>query len=183
MYFDEKGRSMDKAALLKDITPMPGGYSGTITVMNPKIRIASAAAVLSYDLDETETIFGQKLSARYHTTDTWLRRNGRWQIVASQVLRYYEDPAPGIADLKRFADYIGTYQLAPDKTITVTTDGDHLYGQSGDRPKDLLVPEAADIFFRKGIEGRRFFRYGPDSKVDALIDRRNHEDVVWKKVR
>ena len=29
MFFDEKGRSMDKAALVKDIQPMPKGYSGT----------------------------------------------------------------------------------------------------------------------------------------------------------
>ena len=28
MYFDEKGRSMDKTALVNDITPMPKGYSG-----------------------------------------------------------------------------------------------------------------------------------------------------------
>jgi hypothetical protein len=30
MFFDEKGRSMDKAALVKDVQPMPKGYSGTI---------------------------------------------------------------------------------------------------------------------------------------------------------
>ena len=29
---------------------------------------------LSYDLDETEIVFGQHLTTRYHGTDTWLRR-------------------------------------------------------------------------------------------------------------
>jgi hypothetical protein len=66
---------MDKAALVADITPMPDGYSGTIKVVNAKSRIYADTAVLSYDLNETETIFGQNLTARYHTTDTWLRRN------------------------------------------------------------------------------------------------------------
>ena len=28
MYFDEKGRGMDKTALVKDVTPLPPGYSG-----------------------------------------------------------------------------------------------------------------------------------------------------------
>src|SRR6185312_4360624 len=28
MFFDEKGRALDKAALVKDIQPMPKGYSG-----------------------------------------------------------------------------------------------------------------------------------------------------------
>jgi hypothetical protein len=27
-YFDEKGRAMDKAAPVKDVSPMPAGYSG-----------------------------------------------------------------------------------------------------------------------------------------------------------
>lgn len=60
MYFDEKGRSMDKAALVKDITPLPKGYSGGIKLVNPKSSIQGDTAILSYDLDESETIFGQK---------------------------------------------------------------------------------------------------------------------------
>jgi len=40
-------------------------------------------------------IFGQVNKARYHETETWVKRNGQWQVIAEQVLRYYEDPAPG----------------------------------------------------------------------------------------
>jgi hypothetical protein len=47
--------------------------------------------------------------------------------------------------------------------------------------KDQLFPEASELFFRKGIEGRILFRYDKNGKVDALIDRRNNEDVVWRK--
>src|ERR1041385_7847427 len=77
MFFDEKGRRMDKAALVKDITPLPTGYSGTIKVVNATSRIVGTTAVLRYDMDESETIFGQQLKARYHATDTWLYRDGR----------------------------------------------------------------------------------------------------------
>jgi hypothetical protein len=83
IFSDEKGRTMDKAKLVADITPMPPGYSGAIKVANVQSRILGDTAVLSYDLNETETIFGQNLTAHYHTTDTWLRRNGEWQIIAS----------------------------------------------------------------------------------------------------
>ena len=34
MIFDEKGRSMDKKALVADQSPLPPGYSGTIKVAN-----------------------------------------------------------------------------------------------------------------------------------------------------
>src|SRR6266853_4947167 len=83
IFADEKGRTLDKTKLIADITPMPAGYSGTIKIANVQSRIIGNTAVLSYDLSETETIFGQELHARYHTTDTWLQRDGAWKIIAS----------------------------------------------------------------------------------------------------
>jgi hypothetical protein len=182
MYFDEKGNSMDKAALVAGIAPLPSGYSGTIKLVKAQSHIEGNVAVLSYDLDETETIFGQSMKARYHGTDTWLRRNGEWRIIAGQMLRYYEDPAPGAADTTRYRDYAGTYQLAPGNTLSVTTNGKQLYRQKAQGPVVELIPEAADIFFRKGVEGRILFRRAQNGKIDALIDRRNNEDIVWTKV-
>ena len=183
MYFDEKGRNMNKAALVADITPLPTGYSGTIKVVKPQSHIEKNVAIMSYDMDETETVFGQVMTARYHATDTWMRRHGQWQIVAGQVLRYYEDPAPGKVDGTKFSGYVGTYELAPGNRLTISVDGKELYRQRGDQPKALLIPEASDIFFRKGVEGRILFRHADNGKVDGLIDRRNNEDVFWKKVQ
>lgn len=183
LFSDEKGRNMDKAELVKDITPLPAGYSGTIKVVRPQSRIVGDTAILSYDLDETETVFGQKLTARYHEIDTWMYRGEKWQIIATQVHRYYEDPAPGKADTKKFASYAGTYELAPGVTMTVTVEGDHLYAQRIGRAKQELIPEASDIFFRKGVEGRVLFHHAEDGTTDTLIDRRNNEDIIWKKIR
>ncbi|HET8891471.1 MAG TPA: DUF4440 domain-containing protein [Candidatus Angelobacter sp.] len=183
MFFDEKGRSMDKAALVKDVQPLPKGYSGTIKLVRPKSHIEGDVAILSYDLDETETIFGQSMTARYHETDTWMRRGGKWQIVAGQVLRYYEDPAPGKADTSKFASYTGTYKLGPERTMTITTENGHLYETRRGRPREELIPEASDIFFRKGVEGRTLFGHSDDGNVVSLIDRRNNEDVVWTKAK
>jgi Domain of unknown function (DUF4440)/Domain of unknown function (DUF3471) len=183
MFFDEKGRSMDKAALVKDVQPMPKGYSGTIKLVRPKNHIEGNVAILSYDLDETETVFGQNMTARYHETDTWMHRGGKWQIVAAQVLRYYEDPAAGKADTSKFPSYVGTYQLGPERRMTVTVEDGHLYATRNGRPREELIPEASDIFFRKGVEGRTLFGHNDDGKVITLIDRRNNEDVVWTKMR
>jgi hypothetical protein len=144
-------------------------------------RLYDNVAILSYDANETETIFAQNLRARYHVTDTWLRRDGNWQIIASQAHRYYEDPAVGKADPKKFSDFVGTYELAPGQTRTVVVDGDSLFVERNGK-KDQFLPETSELFFRKGIEGRIMFRYDKNGKVDALIDRRNNEDVIWRKV-
>jgi Domain of unknown function (DUF4440)/Domain of unknown function (DUF3471) len=182
IFSDEKGRTLDKAKLIADITPLPAGYSGTIKIGNVQSRIIGDSAILSYDANETETIFGQNLTARYHVTDTWLRRTGEWKIVASQAHRYYEDPAIGKIDPKKFADFIGTYELAPGQTRLVTAEGENLFVERKGK-KEQLFPETSDLFFRKGVEGRILFRYDAQGKVDTLIDRRNNEDVVWRKTK
>jgi len=181
IFADEKGRTMDKPKLVADITPMPPGYSGAIKIEQVQSRIYNNVAILSYNANEKETIFGQNLSARYHITDTWLRRGGNWQIVASQAHRYYEDPAVGKTDSKKFPDFMGAYELAPGQTRKIIAEGDSLFVERSGK-KDQLFPEASGLFFRKGIEGRILFRYDKNGKVDALIDRRNNEDVVWRKV-
>src|SRR5437763_16590996 len=181
-FSDEKGRTLDKTKLVADITPLPKGYSGAIKIDNVISRIIGDTAILSYDANETETIFGQNLRARYHVTDTWLRRNGDWQIIASQAHRYYEDPAVAKADEKKFPDYVGSYELAPGQIRIVTAENRKLFIERNGK-KEELFPETSDLFFRKGVEGRILFHYDATGKVDSLIDRRNNEDVIWKKMK
>ena len=154
MYFDEKGRSMNKAALLADVSPLPLGYSGSIKLVKAQSHITRDTAILSYDLDESETIFGQSMTARYHGTDTWLLRDGQWQIVAGQMLRYYEDPAPGKANHKNISRLhrhlpIGSRECAkilqPRETISTSS--------VATVPKLFLLRNRQMSFFAKGLRG------------------------------
>jgi hypothetical protein len=151
--------------------------------VRPQSRIVGDTAILSYDLDETEVVFGQSMHARYHETDTWLRRNGEWRIVAGQVFRYYEDPAPGDADVAKYKDYAGEYELAKGVELAISVEGDKLYRQRAGKNREEMIPEAPDIFFRKGVEGRLLFRRAKSGRVVALVDRRNNEDIVWTKTQ
>jgi hypothetical protein len=181
IYFDEQGHDFDKKGLLASIEPLPSGLSGTIKVVKSKFNVQANTLIHSYDMDESESVHGQQVHARYHATDTWMVRNRQWQIVAGQVLRYYEDPAPGVADARKLRDYIGTYVL-DDQNETVSLDRGKLYLTRGTHARVELIPEACDIFFRKGIEGRVLFQYSQGA-VSFLVDRRNNEDVVWRKMR
>jgi hypothetical protein len=193
IFADEKGRTLDKAKLIADITPMPAGYSGAIKIAEVQSRIIGDTAVLGYDLNETEIIFGQTETARYHVTDTWLRRNGEWKIIASQAHRYYEDPAvAGTSQLlnsqRSTSSFVGTYELAPGQTRSVTAESDKLFVERKGKKdqlnkKEQLFPETSDLFFRKGVEGRILFHFDANGKVDSLIDRRNNEDVIWRKIK
>ena len=181
MFFDDDN-DMDKSALLESIRPLPSGYSGSIRIEKPKVRFAPGVAVLAFDAIETESVFGRVLHARYRMTHTWLFRYGRWQIVAGETHRYYEDPAAGNVATDKLTDYVGIYQLASGVTLTVTRSEDQLYAQRGSQKPYRLVPESPDVFFRQGAEGRKFFHRDASNRVDMLIDRRNNEDMLWKKI-
>jgi hypothetical protein len=86
MYFDEVGKDKNKAAVVADVAPLPPGYSGSIRVVNVKSHIENDIAIMSYDLDEKESVFGQELTARYHATDTWMRRRS-WPARSFDTMR------------------------------------------------------------------------------------------------
>jgi hypothetical protein len=94
-------------------------------------------------------------------------------------------PPPRIIRIRyrrRCADVVGIYELAPGQIRTVSTEDEKSYVERKGKRAQLL-PEASEIFFRKGVEGRVLFRYVDAGKVDALIDRRNNEDIVWRKTK
>ena len=66
LYFGEKGRAMDKAALMADLTPMPKGYGGTIKIDNPKSVITPTYAVVSFDENETRPGTPREISRDGH---------------------------------------------------------------------------------------------------------------------
>lgn len=179
---DEKGGSYSKTAFLATVEPLPPGYSGSIRITHPQTIFAFGVAIFSYDAEEAEVVFGNRMTARYHETDTWLYRKQLWQIAASQIMRYYEDPVPVAIAPAILSDYIGTYELAPGHQMTVTAHDGKLFAQRGAGSPVQLIPESPDMFFRVGIEGRRLFHRSADGKVDSLIDRRNNEDILWKKI-
>jgi hypothetical protein len=78
---------------------------------------------------------------------------------------------------------VGTYELASGNDLTVTVENGQLFRQRGTGPKSPLICESGDVFFRKGVEGRFIFHRDASGKVDAVYDRRNNEDIVWKKIK
>jgi hypothetical protein len=66
--------------------------------------------------------------------------------------------------------------------IKVTRNGSQLTVQRGSGKPYALLPESPDLFFRPGAEGRKLFHRDASGLVDRLIDRRNNEDLVWKRI-
>ena len=77
------GAVLTKAQLLADLK------SGTLVVESSQIsdmkaRIFGEAAVVTYTTTDKGKYKGQDISGTYRWTDTFVRRGGKWQIVAGQ---------------------------------------------------------------------------------------------------
>ncbi len=184
VYTDENWRILTKRQLLESLAPFPKGYSGSIRIANVQSRITGDAAVLSYRALEEQYVFGQKLSPVYLVTDTYLKRDGHWQLVASHITVLPSERQPLAVNPKLYPSIVGEYELAPGITYTITIEDDKLMGQRTGREKEELLPADENTFFPKGtVRGEKVFVRDASGRVTRMLDRRENNDLVWKKVK
>jgi ketosteroid isomerase-like protein len=88
---DPKGRLYDKTTMVSDTREAPN-YFVSNRANEIKVRFYGDTAV-AQGSETWERRTGDPLRGRFVWTDTWLRRNGKWQIVAAEDLAAPEQPA------------------------------------------------------------------------------------------
>jgi hypothetical protein len=180
---DETGKTITKKQLLEEMRPLPTGYSGNIQIGDFNARIYGDTAVVNHRDIEHEEIFGQKITAHYQTTDTWLRRNGKWQMIASQVFAVPSERTSITLPQQLLDSYTGEYELAPGVRYTVRLKDGRLIGQrTGRTEEELLAADTATFFPKGSTRGEKLFVRDNSGKVAKMLDRRDNNDIVWKRV-
>lgn len=180
---DEDGTVYTTEEIAKNIRPLPAGYQGELRIANARFSQVGDMAVLSYDIPETLTLYGQTLQMHFRSTDVYSRFDDGWKLIAKQSLVIPAELTAVKIDPGVYADYVGRYALGEGTVLTVTRRGDRLYSRRGVSPRDRLLPIGNDRFVRKGHpRGERFFRRDAHGKVTALVDRRDNLDLVWKRI-
>lgn len=67
------------------------------------------------------------------------------------------------------AQYVGTYVLMPDLSLTVSVEGDHLVVQATGQDKVRAYPESATMFFARTVEARLEFVRDKDGKIGCIL--------------
>lgn len=183
VYAAEDGRVMTKAQIKEELKPLPAGYAGNITPRDFVIRFHGTTAVVSFLVQENETIHGQTVQPRYHTTSTWVKKGGRWRLVASQVVALPDEPPAITLPKEALQAFAGTYQLAPGVLVTLRLDGEQLVAEREGRPKQTLNAETDTVFFATGAPRvRKVFVRDRGGKVTHFLDRREGHDLKWTRV-
>ena len=185
IYSDEEGNVKTKEEILKEFNPLPKGYIGSIKMGEPKVLIQDNVIALSHRDREDLELYGQKIVTYFHSTDTWAKqKDGHWRIIATQIMAIPNERKPMAINPQKLDAYVGQYQLSPEVTYTITREGDKLFGQRTGRAKDELLPLCVDIFYRKGVwRGEKVFERDAQGNVVKMLDRRENNDLVWKKVK
>ena len=182
IFVDEEGIMRNKPGLIAELRPLPPGISGRICVTAPRATVLETVAVLTYDAMETASVYGQELRTHYHTTDTYVRRGPEWRLLGSHTAVLPSEHTAAAVRPESLDDFIGVYILAPGREYRVTRDGNRLFGSRAADHREELLPLGGDRFFRTGARrGERIFRRDASGNVDAMLDRRDNNDLVWKR--
>ncbi len=86
-------------------------------------------------------------------------------------------------DAKLLDGYVGQYQLAPNFILTITREGDKLFGQATGQPKAQIFPEGDREFFYKVVDAQITFEADSSGRVTSLTLHQNGMNMPAKRVQ
>lgn len=180
VHVDENGIVRDRAALLRELRPLPAGLVGSIEVDRFEVELHGETAVAAVELQERLLYHGQELHTRFRSVDTWRRSGEGWRLIGQHVAAVLRDPPAVALTAEELCAYSGVYSLTPAITTTVRCEGDGLIAIREDRPEIRYLPEVRDVFFASGQpRSRRIFTRDAAGRVNGFVDRREGEDIRW----
>lgn len=184
----EDGTGFTKEAFLGTFAPFGKGFSGNIQVTKPVLAFHDNFAVIHYVADEHETVFGQQLHTTYGTVDTWYKKDTGWVMLSMLSFEIPQLPAAIRVGRGILEQYVGTYRMSAERVTVVSLLHDTLFIQKGknvaealQKAAEALLPETENVFFRlSDTRGRKLFGKSEDGQM-VMRERRNGQDLVWKR--
>src|SRR6266550_5875480 len=90
------GKVGNKSEAIAEIKA-PADASYSLTSDDVQVRVYGDTAIVTGRVTEKGTFNGRSLNSQSRYTDVWVRRNGRWQVVAAQNTRLPQGPSPATA--------------------------------------------------------------------------------------
>lgn len=182
LHLDENGVVRDKEALLKELAPLPAGLVGRVEVDKYRVTLHGDVAIAAVEIHEHLDYHGQVLRTRFRFLDTWVRTPEGWRLIGQHTSAVLKDPPSIQLTRAELVEYGGVYRLTPKITTTIRITDTGLISEREGRPAVTYFPEVRDMFFAAGQpRSRRVFVRDGSGKVIGFADRREGEDVRWRR--
>ncbi len=177
------GYTINKEQLIKSFRPPPPEAKITRDIEDFKVSGSEDAAVVTYRVIEKVQIGTQESGGEYLYTDTFFKKDGRWQVFLSKVTRIEPERVIAKVDPAIYDAYVGRYALTPELIFTITRNGNKLMGKAPDGTKVELIPENETTFFIKGRPGETTFVRDGNGKVTHMIIRTEGDGTKMRKIQ
>lgn len=179
------GETGDKATLITFLREEPADPTLTLEAEDTRVRVSGDTAVVTGrrverrrrpDNNQEGVAF-----ARY--TRTYVKRQGRWQLLAEHLQAIPGERAAVKVDPQVYDDYVGRY-TSEIFNFSVARDGDRLIVVPEDiqRPRSEVLPETESEFFVRGRNFRILFMRGRKGRVIYALLQINGVDVRAKRI-
>jgi ketosteroid isomerase-like protein len=185
IYIDENGIIYSKPQLISQIiTPLPPHVSGHIDIVSYRLQVMGDTALVVHKDDESEDWHGHALKAQYIMSETWQRENGGWKLAMVHVYVVPKDPPAMTLPAAKLDEYTGRYKAAPELLDVIARSGTKLTLSYNRKLAKPLLVESPDMFFIPGEPRFRYvFQRDAGGRVTGFIERREGENIFWKRER
>ena len=181
---DESAKLRSKTEERELIQAPPAGVKTSLINEDVRVRIYGDAAIVTGRIVVKTLLSGQpEISFQSRFTDTFLRRQGRWQVAARHYSRLPLERTAVKLEAKIYDQYVGQYEVAPNFVLTVTKEGEKLMSQATGQPKFELLPVSEIAFFIKDFSALFIFMRGQSGDVAQMITIQDGLIIPAKKVK
>lgn len=179
------GAIQTRNQVMDGFEPLRDGYHDEFSFEDVHVRRDGDTAVMSYVIDEYEFWDDQKyVVPKLRKTDTFILRNNRWLLLASQET-FMPAPYKEVSvDSSIYPQYVGRYRLMRSLAYTVSIQRGRLLLKESDKPNPkVLRALSTDAFFVEGESAQIIFVRGHEGNVTHFLIRDNDYDIKVPRVQ
>jgi ketosteroid isomerase-like protein len=181
---DESAIVRTKAQERELIQAPPASIKTSLTNKDVQVRIYDDTAIVTGRIVVKTQLSGQaEISFQSRFTDTFLRRQERWQVVARHYSRLPPERTVVKLDPKVYDQFVGQYEVAPNFILTVTKEGEKLKSQATGQPQFELLPVSEVAFFIKDISALFIFMRGKSGEVEQMMTVQDGRIIQARRVK
>lgn len=144
-FIQAGGRVLSKAQFIAEMAPFVG-YTFSGVVDDVRAAEFGDTIILTYREKEIRDYGVQRTENSYIDTETYLRLEGKWQLMLWTENSLPVEPRIVKLDQQSYDKYVGRYEVNPKATFTVTREGNKLMGQYAGEEKFSYCLQAGRIF-------------------------------------
>ena len=177
---DESGKLATKADERMLVEAPSASLKASLTNDDMQVRVYGNAAIVT---GRIVSKVQDTLSFQSRFTDTFLKREGRWQVVARHYSRIPTERIAVKVDAEIYDAYVGQYEIAANVVVDIRKEAGKLMSQTTGQPAMELLPESEIEFFIKGFTAQFVFVRDQTGRVTKLIINQEGQRVIARKLK